>query len=95
MINTALVQVRVDEALKDEVTDIYNHYGLDLPTAIRIFFKKSIAVGGLPFDLREENTRWKIYDQVRKSIQDNNVSEMSLEEINAEIAETRKQAFHK
>ncbi|WP_269208046.1 type II toxin-antitoxin system RelB/DinJ family antitoxin [Treponema socranskii] len=50
--NTALVQVRVDEALKDEVTDIYNHYGLDLPTAIRIFFKKSIAVGGLPFDLR-------------------------------------------
>ncbi|MBC6720689.1 MULTISPECIES: type II toxin-antitoxin system RelB/DinJ family antitoxin [Treponema] len=95
MINTALVQVRVDEALKDEVTDIYNHYGLDLPTAIRIFFKKSVAVGGLPFDLREENTRWKIYDQVRKSIQDNNVSEMSLEEINAEIAETRKQAFHK
>ena len=43
MINTALVQVRVDEALKDEVTDIYNHYGLDLPTAIRIFFKKSIG----------------------------------------------------
>ena len=40
MINTALVQVRVDEALKDEVTNIYNHYGLDLPTAIRIFMKK-------------------------------------------------------
>ena len=95
MINTALVQVRVDEALKDEVTNIYNHYGLDLPTAIRIFFKKSIAVGGLPFELREENTRWKIYDQVRKSIQGNNVPEMSLEEINAEIAETRKQVFGK
>ena len=47
-------------------------------------------MGGLPFELREENTRWKIYDQVRKSIQDNNVPEMSLEEINAEIAETRK-----
>ena len=40
-INTALVQVRVDKALKDEVTDIYNHYGPDLPTAIRIFMKKT------------------------------------------------------
>ena len=54
MINTALVQVRVDEALKDEVTDIYNHYGLDLPTAIRIFMKKTVAVNGLPFDLRDD-----------------------------------------
>ena len=28
MIKTTLVQIRVDEALKDEVTNIYNHYGM-------------------------------------------------------------------
>ena len=93
MANTTLVQLKVDSEIKEDVS--YENLGLDLPTAIRIFFKKSIAVGGLPFELREENARWKIYDQVRKSIQDNNVPEMSLEEINAEIAETRKQAFGK
>ena len=51
MTNTTLVQVRVDEALKDKVTHIYDYYGLDLPTAIRIFMKKTVAVNGLPFDL--------------------------------------------
>mgnify|MGYP000079822815 FL=1 len=95
MANATLVQLKVDSEIKEDVSRIYENLGLDLPTAIRIFFKKSIAVGGLPFELREENTRWKIYDQVRKSIQDNNVPEMSLEEINAEIAETRKQVFGK
>ena len=95
MANATLVQLKVDSEIKEDVSRIYENLGLDLPTAIRIFFKKSIAVGGLPFELREENTRWKIYDQVRKSIQENNVPEMSLEEINAEIAETRKQVFDK
>ena len=94
MANATLVQLKVDREIKEDVSRIYENLGLDLPTAIRIFFKKSIAVGGLPFELREENNRWQLYDQVRKSIQENNVPEMSLEEINAKIAETGKQAFH-
>lgn len=57
MATRTLVQVRVDEALKDEVTNIYNHYGLDLPTAIRIFMKKTVAVNGLPFDLRDDSNK--------------------------------------
>ena len=61
MIKTTLVQIRVDEALKDEVTNIYNHYGLDLPTAIRIFMKKTVAVNGLPFDLRDESNKKNIW----------------------------------
>ena len=47
-----MIQVRVEKALKDRVSDIYEAVGLDLPTAIRMFFKKSILVGGLPFDGR-------------------------------------------
>lgn len=54
--------------------------------------KKSIAVGGLPFELREENKRWDIYDEARKSIQNNNVPEMTLDEINAEIYAVRNEA---
>ena len=47
-----MIQVRVEKDLKDRVSDIYEAVGLDLPTAIRMFFKKSILVGGLPFDGR-------------------------------------------
>ena len=61
MTNTTLVQVRVDEALKDKVTHIYDYYGLDLPTAIRIFMKKTVAVTGLPFDLRDESNKKNIW----------------------------------
>ena len=91
---TSLVQVRVDEKLKDEVSEIYETFGIDLPTAIRIFFKKTVSVKGLPFDLRNtDNTdtdlRKKVYETARKVIQENNVPEMSLEEINAEIDAAR------
>lgn len=48
----SLLQVRVDKELKDQVSGIYEAIGLDLPTAIRMFFKKSLLVGGLPFDGR-------------------------------------------
>ena len=50
--NQILVQVRVDRDLKEQVASIYNAIGMDLPTAMRMFFKKSIMVGGLPFDCK-------------------------------------------
>ena len=92
MAAAALVQVKVDTEVKENVSRIYENLGLDLPTAIRIFFKKSIAVGGLPFELREENNRWNIYDEARKNIQSNNVPEMTLDERNAEINAVRNEA---
>ena len=91
MNNTALVQVKVDAETKTDVTRIYESLGLDLPTAVRIFFKKSIAVGGLPFELRNDTSseRWNIYKEARNSIKNNNIPEMSLDEINAEISAAR------
>ena len=50
--NQALVQVRIDRKLKDAVLDVYEAIGMDMPTAIRMFFKRSVAVGGLPFEGR-------------------------------------------
>ncbi len=45
-----LIQFRADKALKQDVTDIYNQLGMDLPTALRMFMVKSKLVRGLPFD---------------------------------------------
>ena len=92
MTNATLVQVKVDTEIKEDVSRRYENLGLDLPTAMRIFFKKSIAVGGLTFELRDEpaQNRWNIYKEARNAIQKNNVPEMSIDEINTEIAEVRK-----
>lgn len=51
---TSIVQIRMDPVLRDSATETFEALGLDLPTAIRIFLKKSVAVHGLPFDVRAE-----------------------------------------
>ena len=48
-----LVQVKVDESLKNEVAAIYKSIGLDLSTAVRMFFIKSKDGSGLPFEARK------------------------------------------
>ena len=51
---TTIVQVRMDPELRDSASNTFEELGLDLPTAIRIFLKKSVAVHGIPFDVRAE-----------------------------------------
>ncbi|MBQ9697532.1 MAG: type II toxin-antitoxin system RelB/DinJ family antitoxin [Acidaminococcaceae bacterium] len=52
MAEQVLIQFRADKALKQEVTEIYESIGLDMPTAFRMFMVRSKMVGGLPFDAR-------------------------------------------
>lgn len=47
-----LIQFRADKTLKQEVSDIYEELGMDLPTAFRMFMKRSKQVNGLPFEAR-------------------------------------------
>jgi DNA-damage-inducible protein J len=53
--NTALIQVRVEPDLKNDVEGILHDNGLDIPTAIRMFFAKIRRVQGLPFEVRTYN----------------------------------------
>ena len=46
----SLVQARMDTRLKDSVAAIYDALGIDLSTAIRMFFKRTLMVGGVPFE---------------------------------------------
>lgn len=92
--NQVLVQFRVDGDLKNEVSEIYNALGMDLPTAFRMFMVRSKMVRGIPFDtVLPETTVTRAeglaaFEELRKQAAD--VPEMSLEEINAEIEEVRK-----
>lgn len=89
---TTLVQFRVDEDLKNEATDIFERLGLDLPTAIRVFLKKSVEESGIPFSLKVDKEKKaslkqgkKAFMQLRKEAKKNGLQDMSLDEINSEI----------
>ena len=90
MLSSSLIQIRVDDQLKKEVTDIYEQLGLDLPTAIRMFLKKSIVAKGLPFDatLQGVPCAKKEALEILKE-QALLLKDMSLDEIGEEIKKVR------
>lgn len=93
MAEQVLIQFRADKALKQEVSQIYESLGMDLTTAFRIFMVKSKMVKGLPFDVKlpdTEITRQEALNAFQKlRNQAINLPDMSLDEINDEIKQTR------
>ena len=51
---TSLIQLRVDEKLKKQADELFADLGLDTTTALRIFLKQALKVGGLPFKVLKE-----------------------------------------
>ena len=94
----AVLQVRIDDELKNQATAIYSELGIDLSTAVRMFFKKSVLVGGIPFDTKINDSTLKAIlaiDRMRTISEDNGNSEMTLDEINEEIKKARDERKNK
>ena len=84
-----LIQFRADKALKQEVAEIYETLGMDLPTAFRMFMTRSKMVRGLPFEATlPEATVTRV--KAKKAFYElREQAKMSLDEINAEISAVR------
>ena len=48
----AVLQIRLDESLKNDVSALFDRLGMDIPTAVRIFFKRALVENGLPFEVK-------------------------------------------
>lgn len=88
--SASIVQIRMDSELRKAAAETFESLGLDLPTAIRIFLKKSVSVQGLPFEVRteipNEETRRAIENAERGiglSREFSSVAEL-MEDLNAE-----------
>lgn len=96
--SSSVVQIRVDEQLRDEAARIYEGLGIDLPTAVRIFLKRSVLDNGIPFSMTLPKKEYvasqaeTALDEIQKKADENGISDMTLEEINGEIALARREA---
>lgn len=94
MANT-LVQLRIDDELKNQATAVYDALGIDLSTAVRMFLKRSVLVNGIPFDMVLPKSDYKAGKAVRaltelsNTAMENGTADMSLKEINSEIEAVR------
>lgn len=95
MAEQVLIQFRADKALKQEVAEIYESLGMDLPTAFRMFMTRSKMVKGLPFEatlpeaMITRTEAKQAFHDLREQVAD--IPEMSLDEINAEISAVREE----
>lgn len=91
---TTTLQIRIDEELKQQATKVYEDLGMDLSTAIRVFLRRSVSINGMPFELvngtTEEKALWAI-ENMRETSRLNGNDKMTLDEINEEIAEARRE----
>ena len=54
MADTTNFSVRMDSEVKQQCEELFNDLGMTLATAINIFLRQAIRVGGLPFEVRQE-----------------------------------------
>ncbi len=93
MSEQVLNQFRCDKELREDCVAIYSALGMDLNTAFRMFMERSRMVGGLPFPAVLPEPKMTsleaqaAIDALREEAK--NLPEMTLDEINAEIAAAR------
>ena len=84
----SLVQFRTDDATRNEAADICERLGIDLPTYMRMCIARLIQENGIPFSMKlEKKTGNRAVDAMKAAsriAEENGISDMSLEEINAE-----------
>lgn len=92
MANT-LVQFRAEETARIKAVDICERLGIDLQTYLRMCISRLVQENGIPFsmklDSKSENRGLDAMKAASRIASENGISEMSLDEINAEISAVR------
>ena len=91
---STLVQFRVDEKEKLEAILICEKLGMSLSTYLRMCMSRLVKEQGVPFSMNliseKENPGITAMKKASKTATELGISEMTLDEINAEIAKVRK-----
>ena len=89
----SLVQFRTDDESRNKAVSICERLGIDLPTYMRMCISRLIQENGIPFSMKldEKNgsPALKAMKSASRIAKENSISDMTLDEINAEIAEAR------
>ena len=89
--STTLLQVRVEDSLKDDAARVFESLGIDTSTAVRMFLKRAVMENGIPFRMTLPKAPYiaergyRAMLEIGEEAEMNGTAEMSLDEINAEI----------
>ena len=89
------VTFRVDEQLKKNFDLMCDQFGLSNSAALTLYMKAVVRERKIPFEIKAESETeirqkgWEAFQLMRESAAESGVPELSLEEINEEIAAAR------
>lgn len=90
----SLIQFRTEEASRIKAINICEKLGIDLQTYMRMCISRLIQENGIPFSMNlndlSENRAIRAMKTASRIAEENGISDMTLDEINAEISEARK-----
>ncbi|MBQ8815916.1 MAG: type II toxin-antitoxin system RelB/DinJ family antitoxin [Lachnospiraceae bacterium] len=90
----SLIQFRTEEASRIKAINICEKLGIDLQTYMRMCISRLIQENGIPFSMNlndlSENRAISAMKAASRIAEENGISDMTLDEINAEISEARK-----
>ena len=87
--------IRVDEQLKKSFDVLCDEFGLSNSAALNLFMKAVVRERKIPFEIKAESESdirkkgWDAFMRMRESAIASGAGDMSLEEINEEIAAVR------
>lgn len=88
----------MDEALKEEFDCLCRDFGMNASTAINIFARAVVRERRIPFEIAAPNTAvtragaLDAFEALRKQAKANGASDMTLDQINAEIELVRQES---
>ena len=91
----SLIQFRTEEVSRIKAMTICERLGIDLQTYMRMCISRLIQENGIPFSMKlddlPDNKAVRAMKSASRIAEENGVSDMTLDEINSEIAEARNQ----
>lgn len=93
--STTLLQVRVEDSLKNDAARVFENLGIDTSIAVRMFLKRAVMENGIPFRMTLPKAPYiaergyRAMLEIGEEAEMNGTADMSLGEINAEIEASR------
>ena len=64
---TVPTQIRIDENLKKQATELFSQVGMDMSSAMNIFLRPCVMRGGLPFEVTLPKYKQDVLDAMEEA----------------------------
>ena len=86
---SSLVQFRTEDTSRIKAASICEQLGIDLPTYLRACIARLIQENGMKLEPKPESKGLQAMKEASRIAAENGIADLSLDEINAEIAAAR------